>query len=160
MLPPIMFPSFKKEEKKEENTKLKEQQTELERRIAALTACLEEKVLENNVLHKQVDEFTKNDSPHPRKEVKEMPEPTKSIQESNKAEPIQKTERTVKIIEADDEKFKEKEELEWGEKYKREKKDRQRMEDLVFKHEETIEKLKQALMHREKKNKIIETEIN
>eukprot|EP01088_Endostelium_zonatum_P016589 TRINITY_DN4550_c0_g1_i1.p1 TRINITY_DN4550_c0_g1~~TRINITY_DN4550_c0_g1_i1.p1 ORF type:complete len:228 (-),score=88.16 TRINITY_DN4550_c0_g1_i1:119-802(-) len=75
-------------------------------------------------------------------------------------EPVQKTERTVKIIEADDSQFKEKEDLEWGEKYKREKRDRQRMEQLVFTHEETIEGLKQKLNARDRKQKLLETKLS
>jgi chromosome segregation ATPase len=42
----------------------------------------------------------------------------------------------------------------WEDKYKQEKKDKKRMEELVFSHEETIERLKHGLKSKEKKYRL------
>lgn len=175
---------------------LEEKAAEYERRINVLTFCLEEQVMENNRLQKNIEMLEKKlsfygkgrggvdeakfaDNLHLMEKIKTLENEIK--ERDNRLEEWQENYNKIKEEEEevkreyedskklvavlrgqldDSRKVEEKltsggetggKDKNWEERYKQERRDKKRLEDLVYSYEETIEKLKQSVKAKEKK---------
>jgi len=163
---------------------------EYERRIDVLTFCLEEKVLENNNLLKKLElkQSTDNTS-HLLEQIKDLERYSKEKNDEIEElqEGLHKMEDEKEAAKKDLDELRRKYETlvlerrtearkvrengpekattstppdKADEKYKRQQKDKKRMEDLLFDHEEQIEKLKEKLKDKDKKLRVMASKLN